>query len=68
MPAYDSEQSTCRKLGLILTCYVDGRKRFRAVRLEPPTPAAANDDPAPAATRRPFPRTRVASPSPGPLN
>jgi len=24
---------TCIKRGVILTCYVDGRKRFRAVRL-----------------------------------
>ncbi len=29
-----SDQTDCRKSGLVLTCYVDGRKRFRAVSVD----------------------------------
>ena len=32
MPGIESQETTCRKLGFVLTCYVDGKKRFRAVR------------------------------------
>jgi len=28
-----ARSESCRKCGVILTCYVDGRKRFRALRL-----------------------------------
>lgn len=29
-----SDPTGCRKSGLVLTCYVDGRKRFRAVNVD----------------------------------
>lgn len=32
MPGLESHESTCRRQGVVLTCYVDGKKRFRAVR------------------------------------
>jgi hypothetical protein len=33
MRARTSDREVCHKSGVILTCYVDGRKRFRAVPL-----------------------------------
>lgn len=32
MTPISRSQDVCRKLGFVLTCYVDGRKLFRAVR------------------------------------
>jgi hypothetical protein len=31
MPTYTSDRESCHKSGVILTCYVDGHKRFRAL-------------------------------------
>lgn len=45
MPVYDSDRNPCHKHGMVLTCYVDGHKRFRAVRLEEDTPTTGADDP-----------------------
>ena len=33
MPARASDRESCHKRGVVLTCYVNGRKRFRAVPL-----------------------------------
>lgn len=50
MPGIESRETTCRKLGFVLTCYVDGKKRFRAIRAdlcEPcqaALPTASRDD------------------------
>ena len=30
-----SENDSCRKRGVVMTCYIDGHKRFRAMSLEP---------------------------------
>ena len=37
MPAHTSDRESCRKQGMILTCYVNGRKRFLAVPLNSAT-------------------------------
>lgn len=55
MSAPRSERSRCVKRGVILTCYLDGRKRFRAVPLE------GGPGPASLPARRPVPATRPAA-------
>lgn len=41
MPSRTLDRQRCLKRGCILTCYVDGRKRFRALSLDNvPTPEA----------------------------
>ncbi len=35
MPASSPIPDRCCKRGIVLTCYVDGRKRFRAAPLDP---------------------------------
>ncbi|MCB9853806.1 MAG: hypothetical protein H6819_11965 [Phycisphaerales bacterium] len=40
MAAQPSQKPTCTKRGVILTCYVDGKKRFRAMQVEPDRPTA----------------------------
>lgn len=56
MSTSSSPRSTSVKRGLVLTCYVDGRKRFRAVPLrdEPQADGSAGVPPmvAPAGRRR----------------
>lgn len=34
MRAQTSDRTFCQKSGYILTCYMDGRKRFRALRID----------------------------------
>ena len=54
MLGIESHHAMCRKRGFVLTCYVDGKKRFRAVRssviefIQP----AGTPEPRDAATRR----------------
>ncbi|HVP09765.1 MAG TPA: hypothetical protein VMV94_01105 [Phycisphaerae bacterium] len=48
MRAAASDREWCHKSGVILTCYVDGRKRFRAVPLDS---AASPGEPADQAVR-----------------
>ncbi|QOJ04108.1 MAG: hypothetical protein HRU71_11710 [Planctomycetia bacterium] len=38
-----TQPESCRKHGVILTCFVDGRKRFRAVPVHPESPEAINE-------------------------
>lgn len=35
-----SNQETCRRSGVVLSCYLDGRKYFRAIRTPVPARAA----------------------------
>jgi len=35
MASHTLHREVCRKSGVILTCYVNGRKRFRAVPVNP---------------------------------
>ncbi|MCG8407407.1 MAG: hypothetical protein MI923_19585 [Phycisphaerales bacterium] len=58
------ERSKCIKRGLVLTCYVDGRKRFRAISInangQGTTPRAISD----AQTERTTANARVSAPIP----
>ncbi|QDV92000.1 hypothetical protein RAS2_31110 [Phycisphaerae bacterium RAS2] len=40
MTPHVTQPESCRKHGVILTCFVDGRKRFRAVPVHPGDPEA----------------------------
>lgn len=44
MPLRASDRESCRKSGIVLTCFVDGRKRFRTVPLTAFIDQAVPDD------------------------
>lgn len=45
-----TQAESCRKHGVILTCFVDGRKRFRAVPVQPGDAESIRESSEPAGT------------------